>query len=147
MTGYYSAGGSSFTSAGPTRIMDTRYGTGVARRPVGAGASLSLQVTGTNGVPASGVTAVVLNVTVTGPTANSYRGIRAEYLGSVEGRLGEHVVRMAAGDRCLVPHVVIDDVPFAPAVPFSPDELQAFQDPDRLGDRCRADLEPPDQLG
>src|SRR5258708_19181692 len=52
--------------------MGPRYGTGVARQPVGGGASVSLQVAGTNGVPASGVTAVVLNVTVTGPTANSY---------------------------------------------------------------------------
>jgi hypothetical protein len=61
-----------YVADGPTRIMDTRSGTGVARGPVGAGASVSLQVTGTNGVPASGVTAVVMNVTVTGPTANSY---------------------------------------------------------------------------
>src|SRR5258708_35575172 len=52
--------------------MGPRYGTGVARQPVGGGARVSPQVAGTNGVPASGVTAVVLNVTVTGPTANSY---------------------------------------------------------------------------
>ena len=49
------------------------------------------------------------------------RGIRAEYLGAVEGRPGEHVVRMAAGDRRPVPRVVIDDVPFPPAVPLPPD--------------------------
>jgi hypothetical protein len=39
--------------------------------PVGAGASISLRVGGVAGIPA-GVTAVVMNVTVTGPTAASY---------------------------------------------------------------------------
>jgi ABC-2 type transport system ATP-binding protein len=56
------------------------------------------------------------------------RGVRAKYLGAVEGRLGEHVVRVAAGDRGPVPHVVIDDIPFAAAVPFPPDELLVSQD-------------------
>jgi hypothetical protein len=60
------------------------------------------------------------------------RGIRAEYLGAVQGRLGEYGVRRGAGNRCPVPHVVIDNVPFAPAVPFPPDELLVFQDADRL---------------
>jgi hypothetical protein len=73
-------------------------------------------------------------------------GVRAEYLGAGEGRLGEDVVRTAAGDRCLVPHVVVDDVPFAPAVSFPPDELLVFQVADRLGDGCRADPQAPDQL-
>src|SRR5260370_594482 len=50
LTGYYSAGGSSFTSAGPTRIMDTRYGTGGIHVPVGAGARTRLPVGG--GAPA-----------------------------------------------------------------------------------------------
>jgi len=71
LTGYYSAGGSSFTSAGPTRIMDTRYGTGGIHVPVGAGGSISLRVGGVAGLPA-GVTAVIMNVTVVGPTAASY---------------------------------------------------------------------------
>ncbi len=71
LTGYYSVGGSSFTSAGPTRIMDTRDGTGGIHAPVSAGTSVSLQVGGVAGIPAS-VTAVVMNVTVTGPTAAGY---------------------------------------------------------------------------
>src|SRR6516225_9419568 len=75
------------------------------------------------------------------------RGLRAEYLGAVEGRRGEQVVRIAAGDRCPVPHVVLDDVPFAPAVPFPPDELLVCQETDRLGDGCGAHLQSPDQLG
>src|SRR5262249_36297749 len=39
---------------------------------LGAGRTLHLQVSGKGGVPTSGVGAVVLNVTVTGPTAQSF---------------------------------------------------------------------------
>jgi hypothetical protein len=53
-------------------VLDTRNGTGGYSAPVGPGGTISLQVTGVDGVPASGVTAVVLNVTATNPTASSY---------------------------------------------------------------------------
>ena len=56
----------------PARILDTRIGLGAPAAPLGAGATLALQVTGRGGVPAGGVSAVVVNVTVTGPTAPSY---------------------------------------------------------------------------
>ncbi|MEV6675714.1 hypothetical protein AB0N09_02450 [Streptomyces erythrochromogenes] len=68
VTGYYAATGSAFTAAGPVRLLDTRDGTGARAGAVGPGGVVSLQVTGTAGVPAQGVTAVVLNVTVTNPT-------------------------------------------------------------------------------
>ncbi|MFJ9940700.1 hypothetical protein [Streptomyces erythrochromogenes] len=68
VTGYYAAGGSTFSAAGPVRLLDTRDGTGARAGAVGPGGAVTLQVTGTAGVPAQGVTAVVLNVTVTGPT-------------------------------------------------------------------------------
>src|SRR5262249_59435927 len=55
----------------PARVLDTRSGNGAPVAPLGAGASLDLQVTGRGGVPA-GATAVVLNVTVTNPTAQSF---------------------------------------------------------------------------
>jgi hypothetical protein len=61
-----------YTPVGPTRILDTRNGTGGYTTPVGPGATISLQVTGKDGVPSSGVTAVVLNVTAVNPTAGSY---------------------------------------------------------------------------
>jgi GH25 family lysozyme M1 (1,4-beta-N-acetylmuramidase) len=64
-------GGSSFVAAGPVRVLDTRNGTGGYSAPVGPGGTISLRVTGVHGVPSSGVTAVVLNVTATGPTASS----------------------------------------------------------------------------
>src|SRR5674476_1654399 len=53
----------------PARVLDTRTGNGAAVAPVAARADLVLQVAGRGGVPATGVSAVVANVTVTEPTA------------------------------------------------------------------------------
>lgn len=61
-----------FFSLAPSRVLDTRTGTGAAQAPLGANSTLHLQVTGRGGVPSSGVSAVVLNVTVTGPTTSSF---------------------------------------------------------------------------
>lgn len=52
--------------------MDTREGLGVPKAPVGAAGTVSLQVAGVSGIPSTGVTAVVLNVTATEPTAGSF---------------------------------------------------------------------------
>ena len=57
-----------FNALVPSRVLDTRNGGG----PVGPGATINLKVTGVGGVPATGVEAVVLNVTVTNATAPSY---------------------------------------------------------------------------
>ncbi|MFK0238012.1 hypothetical protein [Streptomyces vinaceus] len=72
VTGYYAATGSAFSAAGPVRLLDTRNGTGDRAGAVGQGDAVYLKVTGTAGVPAQGVTAVVLNVTVTNPTQASH---------------------------------------------------------------------------
>jgi hypothetical protein len=56
----------------PARLLDTRNGTGVVAGPLLGGSTLSLQVTGIGGVPLTGASAVVLNVTVTAPTAAGY---------------------------------------------------------------------------
>ncbi len=63
--GYYSttAAGSQLKPVGPTRLLDTRDGSGHAT--VAGRDTVSLQVGGQAGVPATGVTAAVLNVTVT----------------------------------------------------------------------------------
>ena len=61
-----------FTPLDPTRILNTRNGIGAPAVPIGAGGSIDLPVTGVAGVPATGVGAVVLNVTATQPTANSW---------------------------------------------------------------------------
>ena len=50
---------------GPSRLLDTRIGVDPAKAPVAAGGGVHLQVAGRGGVPASGVSAVALNVTLT----------------------------------------------------------------------------------
>ncbi|MFC5027886.1 NosD domain-containing protein [Streptomyces sp. DSM 41987] len=70
--GYYSAKGSVFHETSPARALDTRDGTGAPKGAVKAGGTVNLQVTGAKGVPASGVTAVTLNVTVTGSTGQGF---------------------------------------------------------------------------
>ncbi|WP_286158253.1 hypothetical protein [Streptomyces sp. CB03911] len=72
VTGYYSATGSTFSSAAPVRLLDTRYGAGARAGKVGSDGIVSLPVAGVAGVPVAGVTAVVLNVTVTAPTQESH---------------------------------------------------------------------------
>jgi hypothetical protein len=74
VAGYFTDGdlGSLYQPLAPARAMDTRYGTGVRKGAVGPGGTVTLQVAGTGGVPATGVTAVVLNVTATNPTASTY---------------------------------------------------------------------------
>ncbi|HET9655703.1 MAG TPA: hypothetical protein VFP72_10140, partial [Kineosporiaceae bacterium] len=67
----FMAAGSSFTGQSPARILDTRSGLG-ASGPVGAGATIEVQVSGTGGVPASGVSAVAMNVTATDVGADTY---------------------------------------------------------------------------
>lgn len=62
----------SFTPISPRRILDTRDGTGGVPGPVGSGSTVRVRAGGLAGVPASGVAAVVLNVTVTGPTSSGY---------------------------------------------------------------------------
>jgi RHS repeat-associated protein len=72
LAGYFSdvaAGGSKLDPAGPVRVLDTRSGTGGTTGPVAAGSTVVLSVAGSNGVPSSGVSAVVVNLTATGPTA------------------------------------------------------------------------------
>ncbi|TPG19331.1 M6 family metalloprotease domain-containing protein [Pedococcus bigeumensis] len=64
--------GSDFTGVSPTRLLDTRSGNGTPQGPVPGGQAVSVDVTGRGGVPATGVGAVVLNVTVTGPTTSGY---------------------------------------------------------------------------
>lgn len=74
--------------------------------PLGAGATLPLQVTGRGGVPASGVSAVVLNVTVTQPTTESWLTARpagvarpvASNLNYVAGQTVPNQVVVKVGD-------------------------------------------------
>ncbi|WP_270886577.1 hypothetical protein [Pedococcus sp. 5OH_020] len=76
VTGYFVAGspssGGAFGALTPSRVLDTRSGTGASRGAVGPGYSTTLTVEGHDGVPTSGVSAVVLNITVTQPTTGGW---------------------------------------------------------------------------
>lgn len=77
VAGWYAAGEpvaatGAFVSLPPTRLLDTRTGLGAPRAPVAPTGTVHLQVTGRGGVPAEGVSAVLVNVTVTNPTASGY---------------------------------------------------------------------------
>ena len=63
---------SRLTPLTPARILDTRYGTGAPKTTVRSGGPLRLKVIGVGGVPASGVEAVVLNLTSFRPSATGW---------------------------------------------------------------------------
>jgi hypothetical protein len=64
--------GARFHPLPPARIVDTRSGTGGLGGPVAPAATIFPTVAGAGGVPSSGVSAVVLNVTATQPSAETY---------------------------------------------------------------------------
>ncbi|MFF3676855.1 peptidoglycan recognition protein [Streptomyces sp. NPDC002120] len=74
ITGYFTSEGEGATQTnfGPKRLMDTRTGLGVPAGPVGTAGVVTLPVAGVDGIPATGVKAVVLNVTATNPTQPSF---------------------------------------------------------------------------
>jgi hypothetical protein len=79
ITGYYTAdtSGYGFVSFGPHRILDTRDGTGLSGKFESA-KPRAIQVAGVDGLPATGIKAVVGNLTVVYPTQRGYA-----YLGPV----------------------------------------------------------------
>ncbi|MDX1620024.1 MAG: S8 family serine peptidase [Nitriliruptorales bacterium] len=64
--------GNLYRAVDPARILDTRTTNGGHLGKLGHRDALRLQVAGRGGIPTSGVAAVVLNVTVTHPTNESY---------------------------------------------------------------------------
>ena len=65
VVGYFSTkGGCSLTALDPQRVLDTR----TQRRPLSGGSALKLALAGVAGLPADGVRAVLLNMTVTEPS-------------------------------------------------------------------------------
>jgi hypothetical protein len=56
----------------PNRIADTRTGLGVTRRALAARCGIAVGVVGVGGVPASGVSAVTVNVTVVNPSSSGF---------------------------------------------------------------------------
>ena len=106
ISGYYSAGAAvapgMFAPVTPARLLDTRRGLG-APAAVPAGTSISLKVAGQAGVPASDISAVVLNVTVTQPAT---LGFVTVWGGGARPTASN--VNFAAGDT--VPNLVVTPV-------------------------------------
>ncbi|SCE71464.1 hypothetical protein GA0074695_0520 [Micromonospora viridifaciens] len=113
----------------PGRIMDTRYGfPSLPQAPIGPGGEVDLQVGGRAGVPATGVSAVVLNVTVTQPTADSFVTVypsgearpTASSVNFAKGWLGSNnvTVKLSGNGKVKIynrngsTHVVVDVVGF-----------------------------------
>jgi hypothetical protein len=85
--------GTYFHSLDPLRLLDSRTSTGGWNGPLASGSPQSLTVTGgSTGVPTNAV-AVVVNVTATGPTADSYLTVHAAGTGTPNASL----VNFAAG--------------------------------------------------
>ncbi|MEV0410788.1 hypothetical protein AB0I68_08245 [Streptomyces sp. NPDC050448] len=73
VTGYFTQTSSSgYTPLAPKRFVDTRNGTGTTMGQLAGYGSFSTQITGLGNVPAAGVTAVALNVTVTNPKSDGH---------------------------------------------------------------------------
>ncbi|MEU7725796.1 hypothetical protein AB0B78_11205 [Streptomyces sp. NPDC040724] len=68
VTGYFARSASSgYTPLEPVRLVDTRDGMGAAKGQVAGQGSFGVQIAGQGGLPATGITAVALNVTITAP--------------------------------------------------------------------------------
>ncbi|MBM0255726.1 hypothetical protein [Micromonospora sp. 4G55] len=117
----------SYYPLAPARLMDTRTGLGGRTVKLEPDTSVSLQVAGRGGVPATGVGAVVLNVTVTGPTADSFLTVypggsrpTGSSINFAKGWLGSNNVTAMLGaggnvyiyNRSGYTHVVVDVVGF-----------------------------------
>ncbi|MBI2704563.1 MAG: alpha/beta hydrolase [Actinobacteria bacterium] len=70
-TGYFKPTGNRFVAVQPTRVLDTRNGTG-ASGPVAAGTSIDVFIKGAPGLPPDGISGVVINVTAVGATTPTH---------------------------------------------------------------------------
>ncbi|MGE0879773.1 MAG: FG-GAP repeat domain-containing protein [Acidimicrobiia bacterium] len=69
---YGGTSGARFHPVAPARVLDTRTGNAAPAGKVAGATSVGFTVTGREGVPATGVSAVILNVTATEPDADGY---------------------------------------------------------------------------
>jgi hypothetical protein len=75
VTGYFTeSAASGYTSLTPDRLVDTRNGTGAPKAQVGQNGKIAVQIAGADGgqLPASGINAVALNVTVTDTNGDGF---------------------------------------------------------------------------
>jgi uncharacterized protein (DUF1501 family) len=100
--GYFTASsGDRFTPVAPARLFDTREGLGIQPGKVPPATPIEVQVAGNAGVPPTGATAVVLNLTVTEPESDGW--MRATPAGQAAASTSN--VNFAAWD--VAPNLVI----------------------------------------
>jgi uncharacterized protein (DUF1501 family) len=90
-----------FVPMTPVRLLDTREGIGAPLAKVGQG-PLALPIVGRDGIPAAGVSAVLLNVTAVSPTADTYvtvypRGAERPLAANLNAVAGQIVPNMVLG--------------------------------------------------
>jgi hypothetical protein len=105
--------GSEYTPYGPVRILDTRIGLGSAKAAMAPNGTLKLKVVGagTKGATLpSGITAVVLNVTVTQPSAGGHLTVYGDETatGAAAAAPGTSNLNFSAGET--VPNLVVAPV-------------------------------------
>jgi hypothetical protein len=93
----------SFVPDGPSRILDTRTGLAVKRAPVRPGGVVRLKVAGVDGVPSSGVSAVLVSLTAEQPASSG------TVIAYADGTARPHVTDLsfsraqASSDQAVVP--------------------------------------------
>lgn len=115
ISGYYLAGdpvgAGAFGALAPVRLADTRYGIGGPATTVAPRQSRTVSVRGRGGVPLAGAAAVIVNVTVTGPTAPGYLTVYGS-----PTRPGVSNLNFAKGQT--VPNLVVTQVSASGTVTF-----------------------------
>jgi hypothetical protein len=112
LVGYFaSASTGRLNALDPTRLLDSRSGIGGWTAPLAGGASQTVQVTGTAGVPST-ATAIVMNLTATNITAGTYLTVypagetapTASNLNAVAGRTIANLVmvKLVAGGKIAI---------------------------------------------
>lgn len=87
--------GAPYFPVSPTRVLDTRNGTGVVQGALGANSAVAVAVAGVQGIPA-GATAVVLNLTGVGATSATGLTVRAD---GTSATLGSDLTLAAGATR------------------------------------------------
>jgi SpoIID/LytB domain protein len=90
-----------YVGISPSRLLDTRTPVGAHQRPMDPGETLSLAVLGHGGVPSSGVSGVVLNITAVAPSAPTFVTAWAS------GGVRPGISNLNAGPGTVVPNLVV----------------------------------------
>lgn len=94
--------GTDFTPYGPKRILDTRNAIGAPKGRIAPGAHVVLKIAGNGAIPAS-VTAVELNLTVTGTSGSGFIGTSPDRNGTPTESNVHYTVGQTVADAAIVP--------------------------------------------